>query len=352
VTTKTARAGAAAWTPPFRRSWANWLIERVEALPVPPILVYGTAVAVTIGIDLAVSWGSGGLPVGEFDLSLIIDSLYPAGNLALLHVIVATTRNALQAARPVLGLDQERFRRLEWEMTNVPALAGVLVILVLLPLGPASAIWWRSLQGVAGTTTAVLVWDSLVFIGGYAVFGLLAVNAVRQLRAIGRIGDMARVDILSPEPLSRFADVTARTAMGLALAVVVAAAPRWSTLQNAPAFLTIASGGWIVFAVAVFVLPLQGIHRRLDAEKAVMKEEADRRLKTVIGHIHEAIDRDDLANADALNKMLVSVSHERDLVARLPTWPWSAGTLRGFVTVIIVPIAVFLITRLLDRLLG
>lgn len=135
--TTTARQ-TAVWKPPFRRSWVNWLIERVEALPVPPVVLYVAAVLITIGIDLTVSWGSGGLPVGQFDVALIVDSLYPAGCLALLHLIVGTTRNALKAARPVLELDEEGFRRLEWEMTNVPATAGVVVVVALLVLGPGA----------------------------------------------------------------------------------------------------------------------------------------------------------------------------------------------------------------------
>ncbi len=352
MTTAAAQMGATEWTPPFRRSWVNWLIERVEALPAPPFLVYAAAVVVTVGIDLAVSWGSGGLPVGEFDVPLLIDSLYPAAHLALLHVIVATTRSALQAARPVLGLDEAGFRRLEWEMTNVPALAGAVVILALLPLGPAGAIWWRGLPGVTGTTAAVLVWDSLLWIGGYGVFYMVAINAVRQLSAISRIGDMARIDIFSPEPLSRFADVTARTAIGLALSVILGTATRLSTWAAAPLLTMIGVGSVIVFAIAVFVLPLQGIHRRLDAEKRALKDGADQRLKMVIAKVHAALDQDDLSQADALNKMLQSVSHERDLVARLPTWPWTTGTLRGFATVIGVPVALWLITRVLDRMLG
>lgn len=205
---------------------------------------------------------------------------------------------------------------------------------------------------MTGTTPVVIVWDSLVFMGGYGIFGMVAINAVRQLGAIGRIGETARVDILSPEPLSRFADVTARTAIGLALAVVVGVSARWSILPNIAAVTVIGGIGWMAFAMAVFVFPLQGIHRRLDAEKSALKAEADRRLKAILAQVHDAVDHDDLANADALNKMLTSVSHERDLVARLPTWPWSTGTLRGFVTVVVVPIAVFLLTRLLDRALG
>ncbi len=32
-------------------------------------------------------------------------------------------------------------------------------------------------------------------------------------------------------------------------------------------------------------------------------------------------------------------------VAKLPTWPWSAGTLRGFASALLLPIAVFLVQR-------
>ena len=49
--------------------------------------------------------------------------------------------------------------------------------------------------------------------------------------------------------------------------------------------------------------------------------------------------------ADGLNKTLASRLQQRDLLAKLPAWPWSAGTLRGFVTAILLPLRLFLMRR-------
>ena len=38
---------------------------------------------------------------------------------------------------------------------------------------------------------------------------------------------------------------------------------------------------------------------------------------------------------------------QRDVLAKLPTWPWSTGTFRGFITAILLPLAIFAIQRLL-----
>jgi len=66
--------------------------------------------------------------------------------------------------------------------------------------------------------------------------------------------------------------------------------------------------------------------------------------------IHRAADERDVSRADGLNKLLGSLIAEREMVARLPTWPWQPGTVGAFVTAIFVPIGLFLITRALERL--
>ena len=40
------------------------------------------------------------------------------------------------------------------------------------------------------------------------------------------------------------------------------------------------------------------------------------------------------------------------MLARVSTWPWSPGTLRGFGTAIVLPIALWLIYRVLDQLVA
>jgi hypothetical protein len=37
------------------------------------------------------------------------------------------------------------------------------------------------------------------------------------------------------------------------------------------------------------------------------------------------------------------------MLARLPTWPWQANLLRGFVTALLLPILIWFATRLLER---
>ena len=57
----------------------------------------------------------------------------------------------------------------------------------------------------------------------------------------------------------------------------------------------------------------------------------------------------DLGRADALNKTLSSVLQQRDVLARLPTWPWSTTTLRAFVSAILLPLALFVVQRVLGQ---
>ena len=87
--------------------------------------------------------------------------------------------------------------------------------------------------------------------------------------------------------------------------------------------------------------------------KAGLQGATEDRLKAVLAAIHDDVDALDFRRADGLQKILSSVIQEREILAKLPTWPWSAGTLRGFVTAILLPLALFVGQRLLgDALLG
>ncbi len=108
----------------------------------------------------------------------------------------------------------------------------------------------------------------------------------------------------------------------------------------------------ILIAVAVFVLPLREMHTRLAAEQQRLQFAAEERLKAILEELAKDVDAVDLARADALNKTLGSLLQQRDVLAKLPTWPWSTGTLRGFVTLILLPIALFLAQRILVAIVG
>ena len=66
---------------------------------------------------------------------------------------------------------------------------------------------------------------------------------------------------------------------------------------------------------------------------------------------HE-VDTGDLSRADAWSKTLANLQIEGEILAKLPTWHWSTGTLRGFASALLLPITLFLIQRFLGDALA
>lgn len=91
------------------------------------------------------------------------------------------------------------------------------------------------------------------------------------------------------------------------------------------------------------------MHGRLIAEKERLQGEAEVRLQIVFSELNGDVDGRNVGLADALNKTLASMLQQRDVLAKLPTWPWSSGTLRGFVPAIFLPLGLFILQRVLSQ---
>jgi hypothetical protein len=99
-------------------------------------------------------------------------------------------------------------------------------------------------------------------------------------------------------------------------------------------------------------VPLNGIHELIAAEKSRRLEAVERLLGRVLDDLHQRAERGDVSDASAVNDQISSLLAERDVLARVSTWPWSPGTLRGFGTAIVLPIALWLAYRVLDQLVA
>jgi hypothetical protein len=93
------------------------------------------------------------------------------------------------------------------------------------------------------------------------------------------------------------------------------------------------------------------MHERFEAEKDRLLAASTGRLKGVLSELDAATREADLSRADQLDKMLHAVMSERDLLTRLHTWPWSSTTFRGFASALLLPVVIFIITRVIERLL-
>jgi hypothetical protein len=343
--TATARASADL---PYRPSWVDRLIRWIERLPGPPWAFYAVVLPPLILVANAVSWTSGipEYPPWIFTLYWTGFAVYPVYMLAMMHYLNRVAAAKVDAFRPALDVDERQYERLRYELTTLPArqaalaaLAGIGFIVFLFSgdlieegLGPVPPLF------VIGELVMQAVWS--------AFLGVLIYHTIHQLRLVSRILALApRIDLFQPAPLYAFSHLTARTGLGLAILTAI-------SFVFDPSINPIGVGLTVLVvgvAAAAFVLPLEGMHGRIVAEKERLQLEADRRLKATLAQLHQSVDERDLSLSDPLNKTLESIQLERDAIAKMPTWPWQPGTLRGFVSVLLVPIVLWLIFRVLER---
>jgi hypothetical protein len=180
------------------------------------------------------------------------------------------------------------------------------------------------------------------------MFALLF-QTIRQLRRVNDLHQRAdKIDLFQLEPVHAFSSLTARTGIGLILFIVYSGLVESSNITDANLAGLVIFG---VLAVFVFTLPLLGMRKRLKIEKAQLIGEVNERIKVTIGRIHDQVDSNQHEKVGELRTAMSALIEERNLIATISTWPWDPSTLRGFASTLLLPIFLWLITSLLERLI-
>ncbi len=334
-------------------SWIDRFNARVTRLP-------GLAWVYYLGIGLAlftiqttVFWSEGAYPVGAFiPAHGFIAGLTPA-ILALVHYLDNRADVALTALRPALKATETECSELYYRLTTLPArpallasLAGaIFVVLIIEGLGRPS-----SFQGLATSPiSATLVY--CMYVALWWVVGAFLYHTVHQLRVIDHIyTEHTRIDLLRMRPIYAFSSVTALTAVSLTSMIYGWAALNPGMLQNPMNFVVILPITGL--ALVAFIWPLLGAHRLLVREKERMLDEASLRFEAAIAELHRRMDKGQLEDMDNLNKAIASLEIERNTWNRIPTWPWEPETVRLLITALALPLGVWIIQYLLQRVLG
>jgi hypothetical protein len=107
-----------------------------------------------------------------------------------------------------------------------------------------------------------------------------------------------------------------------------------------------------VLALITFVWPLFGIHRLLVQEKGRLIDECSIRLEATLADLHQRVDGGALEAMDDLNKTITSLELELNLLEKIPTWPWRSETVRLLITALALPLGLWLVQYVLQRLMG
>jgi hypothetical protein len=286
--------------------------------------------------------------------------------LAAMHYLDNTAEKAIGSFRSAMRADESLFLDVKRSLTTMPARPVLLITLfgVILPLllNPISVRAMRHFY-LATSPLSIAIDVGLVSTLQAATFGVFLFHTIRQLRIVSRIHrEQTRVSLFQLQSLYGLSSLTAKTALVLVIIGAVAyvtrgSSPDPSALADATVRLDpVAMGvGYLIVsvctAVTVFAFPLVGLHQMLVEEKSRLQAENDRRLEQMMGKLHHLVDRVDLQNVDALEKTISGLATEREVIRRTPTWPWSPGALGVLVSAVLLPIAVWLLQRLLERIL-
>ncbi|MGE5138937.1 MAG: hypothetical protein ACM3JD_05725 [Rudaea sp.] len=335
---------------PYPPSWVDGLIRWIDRLPVPAWLFYPALLAGLFLIINAGRWLEGIGPLGSLDAPYGFIAIYPVTALAAIDYLDRTARRAFEFFRPALGKPAAEAARLEYELTVLPAREARLVAVaggafgVLLVLGGNTA---RPSVG-----SGIFYWTLI----GAAIVGIvltseLFYHTVRQLKLVTRIHATAsNVDLFHYTPLYSFSALTARTGLVFSLILWFDLTINPETLTNLPLIgLNVAI---LLLSAACFVLPLEGMHNRMVAEKRELEWDANQRIKAVVAHLYGTVDEHALGEADEVNKTISSLLATRDLIGKIPTWPWRPQTFTAFFSALALPVVVFLIQMLLKTAIG
>ena len=350
----TAKSTSESKLQPYAPSWVDRFTAWVDQLPGSSWLYYLGIGLVLLLLQVVVLWIEGASPIGAF---LPIQGFLAgviAFWLALLRYLDERAGAALKTLRPALKASEEEYGQLLYQVTTLPARPTLLASLAILIsftvmeyVVPGFTPGSLDALATSPMSSALLYLISRLL---WWIFGTFIYHTIHQLRVINHIFTRhARINLFRMGPLYAFSSVTALTAVSLTVIPYA-----WRAMNPAPVTMTTIG---IIFpitalALASFVWPLLGLHRLLVEEKERLLGEAALRFEAAIAELHQRMDSGKLEGMTDMNMAIASLELEQSALNRIPTWPWQPETVRWLVTALVLPLGLWIIQFVLQRILG
>jgi hypothetical protein len=330
------------------RSWADAVLAVIDRLPGPPLAAYAVLVALSIALTVGLRLLDG----ATIDALSIVFAGLSFTPLAVMHYINRAAKRALDDFRPALGELEPEYADLERQLTTTSFATGIVGAIIGIAIVTAGTLTVGGAWGVSAdnspATNIVTIVLQLVLNTSLVTFLLHEIGHLRTISHIHR--DATNIQLWNVRPHNAFARVTVLTAIAITVLYVTAAAVSAASSQNSVIAIVIVIVA-LVLATLLFVGPLTGMRRRLVREKELQLSETDRAFEVVAASLRNDVDAGDLTTGAKLQSMMGALGTERDRLKRVSAWPWSADTLRAFLTSLGLPVLIWLATTLLGRVL-
>lgn len=337
---------------PFNPSWIDRFNAWVQKRPTPVLVFYLLLAVALIAIQLLVLWLEGGFQLGQLLPVIIFNGLFPPFLLALMHYLDNLATASLEVMRSVLTLSDSEREQAQYMLSNMPPLESTLsglttlVFAVLMESQWVEPLRYAALEQLPIFTVVFQVVDK----SSAFLFGVFIFHTIRQLRLVTAVNrHHVHISLFDIRPLQAFSGLTASTAVGL-----VAGVYGWLLINPellADPLILAFVGVVTLLAATVFVLPLYGVHRRMEAEKERMLQTLDRDLERAFRHFNKALREEDGAALDRLNGIIASLEIQQNKIKSIPTWPWKPETAQFTLTAITLPLILAVVQFFIERAL-
>ena len=334
----------------FHPSWIDRLVLWIEQLPGASWFFYVLGVLGTAALINAVLWIDGSVPLGSYGAIQGIFPPFVFYFLALYHYLTRVGSRSLLAFRPLMVVEEAEYVRIDHELTTLPRGLGRLAIAAALASTPIYFLIGQVFGDLAPETPLPYIAAFALTAFFQATFICLVIRSLRQLRMVHRLhAEATNINLLKLRPAHALSGLTARTGIGIILLFIL------GYLYIPSLF----SGGWLLAgyltfagpAVAVFIVPLIAMRDRIRREKWRLLDDAIDLLQVTSDDMESRIRARDYGGVQGVESTIRALISKREMLEKISTWPWEPATLRGFASTLLLPIFIWLITRLLEGLL-
>ncbi|MCW5876678.1 MAG: hypothetical protein KIS85_07315 [Anaerolineales bacterium] len=334
---------------PYKPSWLDGLLDWVNSLKISAPLFYILLYIASILVIHLALWLEGSLDWGAWETRVFFDVLWAPLGLGYIHFMERVAKRSVEEIRPALGISASEFEAIRYRFTTLPFWPILIITVLGLVIG-----MYFSLQVGSTARASSILWSVLSGFG----YTLLPIWLYAAYRYVSQIDDLytkvKKLNLFNLQPLYGLARVAMVVGIFLVLMVnlnFVSETYLGSVTQSPEAILFLSALG-ISAAVAVFVIPVLGIHRKIEKDKTNLLAENAEQIESLRGEIQSDMEGRNFKNIDGLEKGLSALLKVRESIGAIPTWPWSPGTLRSFASAIMLPLIVWLLQRVLTPLVA
>lgn len=336
----------------YKASWIDRFTGWIRRLPGPSWAYYFGLGVLLFLIPIIVMWAEG-TPLNGTVLSAYA---FLSGAIVfiffLLHYLDERVEKAFAVLQPALTINEDVYKLINYQLTTLPAGRTLLASLVAIALVFLSEYLGKPyrLESLSSFPISAFLLR-FFYLACWWVFGAFLYHTIHQLSMINRIyTSHTQINLFRLKPLYAFSSISALTAGSITVL------PYGFLIVNQIESLELSSLILVLLiqliAIVTFIWPQLGIHGLQIAEKDRLLDEANQRFETTIHELHRRVDDKQLDKIAELNTTVTTLEKEMNILRKIPTWPWQPETVRWLITALVLPLGLWVIQFVLQRVLA